>query len=133
MENVTNTAGLKEAIKKLEAEQEVKGQLLKQQFDITVENVKPINLLKGLIHDISATPILTQNIIGTASGMASGFFLRRLMPGSTAGLISRLVGTAIHYGITRASAKSTGIMNSMTHGIRKLFSGKHKDEGFKSS
>jgi hypothetical protein len=125
MEKISDAASLKRSIEILKAEQETKRQLLQTQFYNTMETVKPINLMKGLIHDISSTPILTQNILGTASGMASSFLLRRFMPGSTAGLISRLVGTAIHYGITRASAKTSGIMHSVTHGIRKLFS-KHK-------
>ena len=46
MQNITSTAGLKNAIQLLEAEQAVKGQLLKEQFYITYESLKPVNLLK---------------------------------------------------------------------------------------
>lgn len=132
MEKISTAAGLKEAIKRLEAEKEVQGQLLNRQFYNTLETLKPINLLKGMVQDISTTPILTQNIIGTASGMATSFLFRRLMPGSTAGLLSRLFGTAIHYGVTRATAPS-GILQSMGNRIKNLFSRRKENGGHELS
>jgi hypothetical protein len=128
MENITTAAELKESIKMLEAEQYVKGQELKRHFFLTVESLKPLNLIKGVVQDISTTPFLTKNFIGTASGMATSFLFRRFLPGSTAGLLFRLLGTAIHYGfVTNFTDSKPGIMQSIGKRLTHLFSRKTRE------
>ena len=63
MQNITSATGLKNAIQLLEAEQADKGQLLKEQLYITVESLKPVNLLRSTLDDVASSPFLIDNII----------------------------------------------------------------------
>ena len=47
MQNITSAAELKDAIQLLEAEQSIKGQLLRELLFLTYEGLKPVNLLKN--------------------------------------------------------------------------------------
>jgi len=46
MENIKSIAGISKAIQLLEIEQAEKGQLLREQFNLTYESLKPVNILK---------------------------------------------------------------------------------------
>ncbi|MBK7027801.1 MAG: hypothetical protein IPH45_00645 [Bacteroidales bacterium] len=93
MENITTSSELLEAIKILEAEQDFKGQVLKTQFFLTYESLKPINLINSTLKDISSSPYLLDNILGTAMGLVSGFLSRKLIVGGSSSIIRKLLGS----------------------------------------
>src|ERR1035437_9630354 len=69
MQNITSIAGLKDAIQVLEAEQSIRGQLLKDQLFLTYESLKPVNLIRNTLKEISSSPYLIDNIPGTIMGL----------------------------------------------------------------
>ena len=77
MQNITSLAGLKKAIQFLEVEQIVKSQQLKEQFYLTYESFKPINLLKSALRNITSSSNLTNKILSAAGGLAVGYFLKK--------------------------------------------------------
>ena len=64
MQNISSTASLKNAIQLLEVDLGIKGDLLKDQFYLTVESLKPVTLIKNALHDVSSSPKLIDNILG---------------------------------------------------------------------
>ena len=84
MQEITSVTGLKNAIQLLESEQEINRKLLKEQFFITYESLKPISLLKSAINDISSSPYLVDNLSGTAIGLASGYLTKKLVVDTSA-------------------------------------------------
>ena len=62
MQNITSTAGLKDAIQLLEVEQGIKEQLLKDQLYLTYESLKPVNLIRNTLKEISSSPYMIDNI-----------------------------------------------------------------------
>jgi hypothetical protein len=60
MQNITSIAELKNAIQLLEVKQADKGQLLKEQFFLTFESLKPANLLRSTVNDIASLTISDQ-------------------------------------------------------------------------
>ena len=100
MEPITSTAGLKMAIRRLEIEQALKGQQLKEQYKDTVESLKPVNLLKRAIVNMSGSPFLMENILGNAVGMASGFLSKKIVIGTSANIFRKLIGSLVQIGIT---------------------------------
>lgn len=104
MENISSTADIKKAIQLLEEEQALKGQLLKEQFYITYESLKPVNLLKSAIEEISSSPYLVNNILGAASGLASGYLSKKMVVGASGNIIRKLIGTVIQFGVTNIVA-----------------------------
>ncbi len=105
MQNINSVAGLKNAIQLLEVEQAINGQLLKEQFYLTYESLKPVNLLKGTLKDITSSPYLIENILGTAIGLATGYLSKKIVVGASGNIIRKLFGSVLQLGVTNAVAQ----------------------------
>lgn len=112
MQNITSTAGLKRAIQLLEAEKAANGKLLKEQFVNTYESFKPSSLLRSTLQDISSSPNLIENIIGTALGLGAGYLSRSILPGVTAMRFGKLLSPVLQVGVTNFVAKQSGNLRS---------------------
>jgi hypothetical protein len=121
MQNITSIAGLKNAIQLLEVEQGIKGQLLKEQFYLTYESLKPINILKKTLKEISSSPYLIDNISGTAIGLASGFLSKKIFVGASGNIFRKLMGSILQFGITNVVAKNSDIIKTVGHAIFQHF------------
>jgi hypothetical protein len=126
MQNITSKAGLKDAIQLLEAEQAIKGQLLKDQFYLTYESLKPFNLLMHTLKEISSSPYLIDNISGTAMGLAGGFLSKKIFVGTSGNLIRKLIGSILQFGVTNIVAQNSEIIKSIGQAIFQHFF--HKKE-----
>ena len=73
MQNINYTEELKKSIELLEDEQNLNRCLLKQQFYITYESFKPVNLLKNTLNEVISSPNLIDNIISTLVGLSTGY------------------------------------------------------------
>jgi hypothetical protein len=105
MRNSTSYSSLQDSIQLLEEEQIIKRQLLMEQLTISYESLKPLNLLQAAIRDISSTPELGNNVLGSALGLASGFLSKKLFVGTSGNLIRKLIGSFIQLGVTNIVAK----------------------------
>jgi hypothetical protein len=126
MQEISSAAGLKNAIQLLEAEQEISKQLLKEQFYITYENLKPIALLKNAIKEISSSPHLVDNLSGTLMGLASGYLTKKMFVGSSGNLIRKLIGSVLQFGVTNVVAQHSSIIKSVGQVVLQHFI--HKNE-----
>lgn len=113
MKKLTAEMELKEAIQILEAEQTAKGLILKEQLYITYETLKPINIIKKTLQDVSASPYLIDNILGSAVGMTSGFLSKRIFVGTSGSLLRKLLGSILQFGVTNAVAQHTDTIKSI--------------------
>ena len=112
MQKITSTAGLKRAIQSLEAEKAANGKLLKEQFISTYESFKPASLLRSTLKDISSSPNLIENVIGTALGLGAGYLSRSILPGVTAMRFGKLLSPVLQVGVTNFVAKQSGSIRS---------------------
>ena len=112
MQKITSTAGLKDAIELLEAEHKVKGQLLKEQFFITYESLKPLNVLKRTFKEIVSPSFLIDDLPGALMAMASGYLSRKVVTGRSANIFRKLLGSILQYGITNLVAKNSDSIKS---------------------
>ena len=112
MQKITSTAGLKRAIQLLEAEKAANGKLLKEQFITTYESFKPASLLRSTLKDISSSPNLIENVIGTALGLGAGYLSRSILPGVTAMRFGKLISPVLQVGVTNFVAKQSGNIRS---------------------
>jgi len=112
MQNITSSETLKDAIQLLEVEQDIKGQLLKEQLYITYESLKPLNLLKHTLKEISSSPYLIDNISGSAMGLVSGFLSKKIFVGASGNLIRKLIGSVLQFGITNVVAQNSDVIRS---------------------
>jgi hypothetical protein len=113
MQNITSTVALKDAIQSMEADQAGKGQLLKEQFYVIYESLRPVNILKYTLQDISSSPFLIDNIISTGMGIASGFLTNKIFVGRSGSIIRNLLGTVLQFGVTNVVAQHPAAVKSI--------------------
>ncbi len=97
----------------LEVEQADKGQLLKEQFFLTYESLKPVNLIAEHVNDIDKSPYLIENILGAAMGLVSGFFSNKLIFNVTGNKLKKLIGVVLQFGVTNLVAKHQDAIKSI--------------------
>lgn len=105
MEDITNATGLKNAIQRLKVEQAIDGQLLKEEVYFTLESLKPLNLLRSTLNDAASSPHLIDNVIGTATGLATGYLSKIAVVGGSGSLVRRLFGAVLQLGVTTIVAQ----------------------------
>ena len=104
--------GLKNAIQILEVEQAEKLQRLKEQSLLSVEILKPVNILKSAVKDIVSSPLLLDSVIDTAVVLATGFLTKKVFIGSSVNLFRKLVGSVLQLGVTTAATKNADFIKS---------------------
>ena len=112
MQKITSTAGLKDAIELLEAEHKVKGQLLKEQFFITYESLKPLNVLRRTLKGIASPSFLIDDLPGALMAMASGYLSRKVVIGRSGNIFRKLLGSILQFGVTNLVAKNSETIKS---------------------
>lgn len=113
MQNITTVADLKNAIHELEIEQATQGFLLREQFALTYESLKPVSLFKSALKDLASTPGITDNILGTIVGMASGYVSQKLFVGTSGNLVRNLLGSFLKQGVTNIVAQHPDVIKSI--------------------
>lgn len=126
MEKITTSAELKDAIQLLEFEHTYKGQLLKEQVLLVHENLKPVNLIKNALSEVTSSPYLTDNLLGSTVGLASGYVSRIIAVGSSGNVFKKLLGTILQFGVTNVVARHTDTIKSIGQFIYQHFL--HKKE-----
>ena len=113
MQNITSVIELKNAIQQLEVEQAIDERLLKEQFYMTYQSLKPINLLRNAIYEITKSPDLKDSVLGTAAGLVTGYISRKIaLIGAPSNLIRRLLGTVLQLGVTNVVIQNPEMIKS---------------------
>ncbi len=126
MENISSNAELQNAIQLLEAEQAVKLKLMKEQFHLAYENLKPVNLIENTLKDIASSPFLVDNIMVTFIGLLSGYLSQKAVTGKSSTKLRKLFGYILQFGVTNLIAQNPStIKNFGTYIYQHIF---HKKE-----
>ena len=99
MQKITSVTALKDAIGQLEEKQTVSKQVLKTQLQLTVESLRPINLLRSTINEAFSSPNFVDSMLGAAVGQTAGYVSKKMVVGSTRNPIIRLFGSVLQTGI----------------------------------
>jgi hypothetical protein len=113
MQTITSVSELKTSILFLEAEQSIKGQLLKEQLFRTYESLKPVNLIRNTLKELSTSPYLVDNISGTAMGLLGGFLSKKIFVGTSGNLIRKLLGSVLQFGVTNVVAQNSEVIKTV--------------------
>lgn len=113
MQNINSIAELKSAIQVLELDQTVKGQLLKEQFLLTYESLRPINIIRSALKDLSSSPNLIDNILGTTIGLGTGYLTRKIVVGSSHNIFRSILGSIMQLSITNLVARNPDAIKSI--------------------
>jgi hypothetical protein len=127
MNTINNIADLNNAILALENEQTEKGRILRNQFYLTYESLKPVNLLSSTLRDLGKSPTLGKDLGGTALALAAGFVSRRIFVGGSGNLFKRILGTFVQYGISNLVSRNQDDLKTFGQGLlQNLFKRREK-------
>lgn len=133
MNNITSISEIRDAIVFLENEQEVRFQQLQQEIQETSAKLKPVNLLKYAVKDISSAPLLTSKILGVTTGISLGFLARKIVIGASGGIIRKIFGTILQYGVTNIVARNPAGIKSISQFVNKSLFARGKADADKCS
>lgn len=125
METISSAASLRNAIQLLEAEQTTRGILLKEQFLLTYESLKPVNILKNTLKEVTSSPNLINNIIGTTVGLATGYLSKKIVVGTSGNILRNLLGTVLQFGVTNVVSQHPDEIKSAGQSIFQFLFGKN--------
>lgn len=126
MEAITTSIELKNAILLLEFDQQIREQQLKEQVFLTIESLKPVNLIKSTLHEVVSSPYLIDNILGVAMGLTSGYITKKIAMGKSVSVIRKILGTLLEFGITNVVAQNTDSIKTFGQSIYQYFLRKKK-------
>jgi hypothetical protein len=102
MYKINSEKTLAKAIRNMEAQRILELEILKKHTEFTLQELNPLNIVKKNIHNSISTIGVTANSFGvknsllkTGIGLATGFLTKKLIVGTNAGLLKRLLGSAV--------------------------------------
>jgi len=113
MEPITSVTGLKNAIQLLEIDHTVKKQSIRDQVNLLSENLKLSNLIRNNLQEIGSSPGLTDNVLGAAVGLASGYISKKIITGGSAGIARKLFGSLLQLVVTTVIAQHPDTIKSI--------------------
>lgn len=128
MENRSVSIELKNSIQRLEVQLAYEEQLLKEQFNLTYEHFKPVNLLKSTIQEIAASPYLVDNIIATAVSLATGYLSKKIIIGTSGNIFRKFLGLLMQLGVTNTVAQHPDTIKSIGQYIYQHFIRNKREE-----
>ena len=121
MQKITSAKELKDAIRFLEEKQADQGRVLKEQFFIVIESIKPVNIIKNTFKEVATSPKLISEILSTLIGLAAGYISNKTIVGSSGNLFRKLVGTVLQFGVTTLIIKNPAAVKSLGQTLLQRF------------
>ena len=129
MQKITTVQELRASILLLEIKQAEEAILLKEQLKETYESLRPLNLIKNTIKELSSAPDLKGDIINASLGIATGYLSKKIAIGSTHNPFKQLLGSLLQMGVTSLVTKNAeGIKSTAMNLINNIFSKKEPTE-----
>lgn len=124
---------LKEAIFLLKKKQTIELKLLKEQIQSVKESLKPINLIKGLFHQVTSAPDIKGDIIGSIIGLATGYVSKKAFVGGSNNLITKIIGSLLQMGVSNVASNNSESIKSIGEKLFQLAFKKSDKKELKNS
>lgn len=107
MKKLNETDALSELIQINKQQYDTDLFLLKEQFHIAYESIKPINLIKNVVHDVTASTEIKEDVIGSLMGLVTGFISKKIMVHEDSGFFKRTIGTIFQFAVANIVSKNS--------------------------
>lgn len=125
MQKITSITELKLAIALLEVKQVSDGNMLKEEFRSTAENLRPVNLIKNTLKELTTEPDLKGDLLNASISLAAGFLSKKVAVGNTNNPFKQILGTLLQMAVTSIVSKNAdGIKSTASTILSSLFSKK---------
>ncbi len=129
MKNITPNDTLGNAIKLLEAKREEELKDLKEQFRLTYDSLKPINLIKNTFKEATQSTDLKNGFGNAAIGIASGFVARKIFFSSSRNPIRKLAGIVFQSIVSGLAARNSDQIKSTSQKLIHAVTNRIKSNG----
>lgn len=106
MKKKSAVESLRESIRILEIRQEEEGKALKEQFKITYESLKPVNLIKSSIADLANSSELKNNLFESLVSILTGYLSKKLVTSKNSNPFIKILGAVLQFGVTSLIARN---------------------------
>lgn len=106
MNNINNLSELRREIESLRLQQDSDVLALKEQAKITYESLKLVNLLKGVLNDLTSTLDFKDGLINTSLGLGVGYLTKKVVLGATFNPLKQLMGVLLQSTVTNIVSKN---------------------------
>jgi len=113
MQKITAAEALKKSISVLERRQMEEGILLRDQFKVTFDSLKPVNVLRKMIGEFAAPSDLKDNLTQTVTCLVSGYVSRKMLVRSSKNPLLRLAGIFVQYGVTNFVSRNSDTIKAL--------------------
>lgn len=128
MQKITSTVELRTAILSLEIKKANEGRLLKEEIENTFDKLRPSNLIKNTLKELTTAPDLKGDLLNATIGLAAGYLSKKAVVGETHNPIKQLLGTLLQIGVTSIVSKNAdGIKSIVMNLINNIMSKKDKE------
>ncbi len=111
---------LQSALRTLEQRQSSEGQALRDHFRITYETMRPVNLIKSALAEVTQSQDLKDHLVSTGVGLVAGHASKAVYESVSDSPMKGLVGTAIQFGITNAVARHPEVVLAASRGVLRM-------------
>jgi len=95
MEKITNSMELKEAIRQLEEKKVAEKELLKEEFGIARERLKPKNVVKSTFNQVFTGPNFFRTAMIASAGVTAAYLSKKYFQGLTGRLLKKVLGRVL--------------------------------------
>lgn len=99
---------------------------LKNQFDVAYNSVKPLNLLKNLVHNVTASTEIKNDLLSNIIGFGTGILSKKILLGSLHNPVTKFLGTIFEFGVANAVSKNTNRIKTIGGNLFKHFFKRNK-------
>lgn len=126
MKNKNATDALNDLILVQEMKYDHDLEQLKNQFDVAYQSVKPINLIKNLVHNVTASPEIKNDLLSNVIGFGTGFISKKIVLGSLHNPVSKVLGTLFEFAVANVVSKNADSIKTIGGNLLKYFFKKNK-------
>ena len=120
---------LKASIRRVEIRQAEEGKMLKEQFRITLESLKPVNLIKSSFRELANSVDIRNSLFETLISIVSGYVGQKFIVNSKSNVFKKIMGVLMQFGITSiVSKKSEEVGNFFSNLVERFINPAHVKE-----
>lgn len=90
-----NAKELRISIQQLELRQKSEMALIKEEFEVIIENLKPVNLVKNTLDDIIDSKEIQANVFDLSLGAVSGMLAKKIVVGDSDNSVLNFTGNLV--------------------------------------
>ena len=105
MIQITNATELTLAIQRLEQKKNTNGLLLKEDIQVTLNSMQPINVIKNTLHDFVTSKEIKTDLSNLVLGATTGIIIKNLIVGKSETPLSNITGILVEMVVTKNVSK----------------------------